>query len=181
MNPPFAKILIANRGEIAIRIIRSAKELGCATVAVYSDADRDALHVRMADEAFHLGPATPSKSYLNAEKLLNVATRCGADALHPGYGFFAENAGFAQRVIDAGMTWIGPHPRAIDAMGDKVRARIAMVAAGVPVVPGGTEGNCRCRGRCSRRSATVWLTARAQSIGRRWRERPQGRADARRS
>src|SRR5471032_34548 len=138
-KPPFAKILIANRGEIAIRIIRSAKELGCTTVAVYSDADRDALHVRMADEAYHLGAASPAQSYLNADKLLEVARACGADALHPGYGFFAENAAFAQRVIDAGMTWIGPHPAAIDAMGDKVRARQAMVAAGVPVVPGGTE------------------------------------------
>ena len=135
----FGKIIVANRGEIAVRIMRTAKELGIATVAVYSDADRDALHVRYADEAFHLGPASPAQSYLNADKLLDVAQRCGADALHPGYGFFAENAGFARRVIAAGITWIGPHPDAIDAMGDKVRARQAMVAAGVPVVPGGTE------------------------------------------
>ncbi len=136
---PFRKILVANRGEIAIRIMRTAKELGCATIAVYSDADRDALHVRYADEAYHLGPAAPSQSYLNAEKLLEVAQRAGADALHPGYGFFAENAAFARRVVAAGVSWIGPHPDAIDAMGDKVRARQAMVAAGVPVVPGGTE------------------------------------------
>jgi len=138
-DAPFAKILVANRGEIAIRVMRSAKELGCATVAVYSDADRDALHVRYADEAYHLGPAAPSQSYLNADKLLDVAKRASVDAIHPGYGFFAENAAFARRVIAAGITWIGPHPDAIDAMGDKVRARQAMVAAGVPVVPGGTD------------------------------------------
>jgi acetyl-CoA/propionyl-CoA carboxylase biotin carboxyl carrier protein len=138
-DAPFAKILVANRGEIAIRIMRSAKELGCGTVAVYSDADREARHVRLADEAFHLGAAAPAQSYLSAEKLLAVAAQCGADAVHPGYGFFAENAGFARAVIAAGMTWIGPHPAAIDSMGDKVRARQAMVAAGVPVVPGGTE------------------------------------------
>jgi acetyl-CoA/propionyl-CoA carboxylase biotin carboxyl carrier protein len=138
-DAPFRKILIANRGEIALRVMRSAKELGCATIAVYSDADRDALHVRYADEAYHLGSAAPAQSYLNADKLLDVAQRAGADAVHPGYGFFAENANFARRVIAAGLTWIGPHPDAIDAMGDKIRSRQAMVAAGVPVVPGGTD------------------------------------------
>jgi acetyl-CoA/propionyl-CoA carboxylase, biotin carboxylase, biotin carboxyl carrier protein len=136
---PFRKILVANRGEIAIRVMRSAKELGCATVAVYSDADREALHVRYGDEAYHLGPAAPAQSYLNVDKLLDIAKRAGADAIHPGYGFFAESAAFARRAIAAGIVWIGPHPDAIDAMGDKVRARQAMVAAGVPVVPGGTE------------------------------------------
>jgi acetyl-CoA/propionyl-CoA carboxylase biotin carboxyl carrier protein len=139
VTPPFAKILIANRGEIAVRVIRSARELGCGTVAVYSDPDRAAKHVAMADEAYHLGPATPSQSYLNVERILDVAKRSGADAIHPGYGFFAENAPFARAVIAAGIAWIGPHPDAIDAMGDKVRSRQAMVAAGVPVVPGGTD------------------------------------------
>jgi acetyl-CoA/propionyl-CoA carboxylase biotin carboxyl carrier protein len=135
----FGKILIANRGEIAMRIIRTAREMGIATVAVYSENDRDALHVRMADEAFLLGPAAPSQSYLNVEKLLEVAQRSAAQGIHPGYGFLAENANFARSVIGAGLVWIGPHPDAIDAMGDKVRARQAMVKAGVPVVPGGTQ------------------------------------------
>jgi acetyl-CoA/propionyl-CoA carboxylase biotin carboxyl carrier protein len=138
-EPPFRRILVANRGEIALRVMRSAKELGCATVAVYSESDRDALHVAYADEAYLLGPSAPSQSYLNADRVLEIAQRCDADAIHPGYGFFAENATFARRVVAAGLNWIGPHPDAIDAMGDKLRARAAMVAAGVPVVPGGTE------------------------------------------
>ncbi len=137
-EPPFRAILIANRGEIAVRIIRAAKELGCRAIAVYSDADRDARHVMLADEAYYLGPAAPALSYLSVERLLEAARRSGADALHPGYGFFAENAGFARAVIAAGLTWIGPHPAAIDAMGDKVRARRAMRAAGIAVVPGGS-------------------------------------------
>ncbi len=133
----FSKILIANRGEIAVRIIRTAREMDIATVAVYSEADRDALHVRMADEAYLIGPASPSLSYLNVDKLIEVARRAGAEAIHPGYGFLAENAPFARRVIEAGLTWIGPHADAIDAMGDKLRARAAMQKANVPVVPGG--------------------------------------------
>jgi acetyl-CoA/propionyl-CoA carboxylase biotin carboxyl carrier protein len=118
--------------------MRTAREMGLATVGVYSEADRDAAHVSYAGEAYLLGPASPAASYLNIEKLLEVARKSGADAIHPGYGFLAENAGFARAVIAAGLTWVGPHPDAIDAMGDKVRARQAMVKAGVPVVPGGT-------------------------------------------
>jgi acetyl-CoA/propionyl-CoA carboxylase biotin carboxyl carrier protein len=135
----FRKILVANRGEIALRIIRTAREMGIETVAVYADPDRDALHVRAADEAYRIGPASPSQSYLNVSALLEAAARSGADAIHPGYGFLAENAAFARAVIEAGLGWIGPHPDAIDAMGDKLRARRTMAEAGVPCVPGGTE------------------------------------------
>ena len=107
----FGKVLIANRGEISVRIVRALREMGIASVAVYSDADREALHARIADEAYHLGPTPATQSYLNVERLIEVAQKCGAEAVHPGYGFLAESAAFARAVEEAGLVWIGPHPR----------------------------------------------------------------------
>ncbi|MEO9624468.1 MAG: acetyl/propionyl/methylcrotonyl-CoA carboxylase subunit alpha [Qipengyuania citrea] len=131
-----AKLLIANRGEIACRIIRTARAMGIATVAVYSDADARALHVRQADEAVHIGPSPAAESYLVGEKIIAAAKQTGAEAIHPGYGFLSENAGFAQAVIDAGLTWVGPKPSSIEAMGLKDAAKTLMMEAGVPVTPG---------------------------------------------
>src|SRR4030088_758251 len=136
----FKKILIANRGEIAVRVIRACREMGIPSVAVYSDVDRAALHVLMADEAYSIGPAAAAESYLNIGKILDVAKRCDADAIHPGYGFLSENAKFAQACAGAGVKFIGPSAASMEMMGSKTRARQEMEKAGVPFIPGTSRG-----------------------------------------
>src|SRR3989449_1938448 len=141
-----AKILVANRGEIAARVMRTCRTMGIATVAVYADPDREAPFVRAADEAVAIGPPVSSASFLAIERMLDVARRTGADAIHPGYGFLAENADFAQACADAGVVFVGPSPDAIRRMGSKIEAKRIMAAAGVPVVPG-EIGRAAWRGR----------------------------------
>ncbi|HSJ27920.1 MAG TPA: biotin carboxylase N-terminal domain-containing protein, partial [Acidimicrobiia bacterium] len=132
-------VLIANRGEIAVRVIRTAKELGLRTIAVYSELDRDALHVHLADESWNIGPAPAAESYLNVSRVLEVAAESNASAIHPGYGFLSENADFAEAVIAAGIAWVGPPPKAIRVMGDKISSRKAAIESGAPTVPGTVE------------------------------------------
>jgi len=165
----FKRILIANRGEIAVRVIRACRELGIESVAVFSEADRAALHVREADYAVPIGPAPAAQSYLKIDHILDAAKRTGADAIHPGYGFFSENAGFARAVEGAGIVFIGPPPSAIERMGDKVEARKLMTAAGVPVVPGspGTlDGEDAARAVASRIGFPIMVKAAAGGGGK---------------
>ena len=151
------RLLIANRGEIAVRVARTAREMGIETVGVYAEADAGAFHTRNVERAVSLGPGTPAETYLSIGRLLDVARDSGADAVHPGYGFLSENADFARAVIEAGLTWVGPPPSAMEAMGDKLRARAAMEKAGVPVVPGSPPGSAR--------SGDTELLAEARRLG----------------
>ena len=153
------KIVIANRGEIAVRVIRSCREMGISPVALFSEADRLSRHVMLADEAYCIGGAASKESYLNIDRIIRVALACGADAVHPGYGFLSENADFARRCAEAGLVFIGPRPETIDAMGDKISARRKMIEAGVPVVPGTQENLSGADEACRRIGFPVMLKA----------------------
>src|SRR3954453_10012028 len=181
---PFSKVLVANRGEIAVRIFRTLRELDIGTVAVYSEVDRGSLHVAVADEAYLLGPGAPAESYLNQERILDAAARAGAEAVHPGYGFLAENASFARAVARAGLVWIGPPADAIETMGSKTAARERMAAAGVPVVPGTTEPVTSAEEVLRLGDEPGWpLGTKAGGGGGgggRWGEGPEGRSGSRR-
>jgi acetyl-CoA carboxylase biotin carboxylase subunit len=166
-KPPFDKVLVANRGEIAVRVIRTLREMGIRSVAVYSEVDRAALHVRMADEAYDIGPALAADSYLRGDKILDVAKRSGAQAIHPGYGFLSENAGFAKACEDAGIVFVGPPSSAIRDMGSKTGARAIMEKAGVPVVPGGSANDLdEARREAARIGYPVMLKASAGGGGK---------------
>ena len=162
------KILVANRGEIAVRVMRSCREMEITSIAIFSEADRTAKHVLYADEAYCVGPAASKESYLNIEKIIEVAKECHADAIHPGYGFLSENATFARRCQEENIIFIGPDPETMEAMGDKISARIKMIEAGVPVVTRHTGESEKC-GRSRRTLQQDRLSGDAESIyGRRW-------------
>ena len=165
MTPPFRKILVANRGEIALRVFRTCAEYGIRTVAVYSDADRDALHAQQADEAVHIGPAASAESYLRADKILAAAKATGAEAIHPGYGFLSERAHFVEACKQAGVVFIGPDVRAMEVMGDKIGARKAMAAAGVPVVPGVNDIESMAAVEAAAKAGSGWAKRSAFNRG----------------
>ena len=175
---PMQKVLIANRGEIAVRIARACTDAGLIAVGVYAAPDRDALHVRRCDEAFSLDGSSPGDTYLNIAKMVDIARRSGADAVHPGYGFLAENADFARACIDAGLTWIGPPPDAIDSLGDKVSARHIAAKVGAPLVAGTRRSGDR-RGRRAGVRRRARTADRDQGRVRRRRPRAQGGPHAR--
>jgi acetyl-CoA carboxylase biotin carboxylase subunit len=163
----FSKILIANRGEIAVRIIRACKEMGIATVAVFSQADRDALHVSLADESYCIGPAPAAKSYLNQDAIITCALLSGAQAVHPGYGLLSENASFSRKCAQSGLTFIGPDGDTIDRMGDKDQARRTMARAGMPVTPGSGVIESRSRRAGGRKKSVFrfWSRPEAAAAG----------------